>query len=105
MSKQLKLMAEYGGTVLWGVGAADVGPIDPHSLPLTDDLRAAIQRWADAYDRTLDTDYPEDAGFADPSEQEAFEAEGMRLWRELQAQLGRDWSVVYHSRRDGKLHG
>lgn len=104
MSKQLKLMADYGGTVLWGVGAADVGPIDPRTLPLKDELRAAIQRWADAYDRTLNQDYPPDSGFADPSEQEAFEAEGVRLWRELQAQLRPDWRVAYYSDRDGKLY-
>jgi hypothetical protein len=104
MSKQLKVMADYGGTVLWGVGAADVGPIDPRALPLTDDLRAAIRRWADAYDRTLDQDCPPDSGFTDPAEQEAFEQEGMRSWRELQAQLGPDWGVTSDSDRDGTLH-
>jgi hypothetical protein len=103
-SKQLKLMADYGGAVLWGVDAADVGPIDPGSLPLKDDLRAAIRRWAEAYDRTLNQDYPPDSGFADPSEQQAFEEEGMRLWSELRTQLGPDWSVAYYSDRDGKLY-
>lgn len=104
MMKKLKLMADYGGVVLWGVGAADLGPIDPRALPLTDDLRVAIRRWADAYDRTLNQEYPPDSGFADPSEQEAFEEEGMRLWSELQAQLSPDWSVAYFSDRDGKLY-
>ena len=104
MLKRLKLMADYGGTALWGIGAADGGPIDPHELPLTDNLRTAIQRWADAYDRTLNQDYPTDSGFTDPSEQEAFEVEGMRLWRELQAQLEPGWSIAYYSDRDGKLH-
>ena len=73
-------------------------------FPLTDDLRAAIRRWAEAYDRTLNQDYPPDSGFADPSEQEAFEVEGVRLWRELQAQLGPDWGVAYYSDRDSKLY-
>ena len=104
MLKQLKLMADYGGTILWGVGAADVGPIDPCDLPLTDELRSAIQRWADTYDRTLNQDFPPDSGFTNPSEQEAFEEEGMRLWRELQGQLSPGWSVTYFSDRDGKLY-
>jgi hypothetical protein len=104
MSKKLKLMADYGGTVLWGVDAADVGAIDPGILPLTDGLKAAIRAWADAYDRTLNQDYPPVSGFADQAEQETFEQEGMRLWRQLQAQLGPDWSVAYYSDRDGKLY-
>lgn len=99
MPMPLKLTAEYGGAVLrWGVGAADVGPVDPCSPPLTDDLRAALQRWADAYDRILNHSDPPNSGFADPSKPEAFEAEGMRLWRELQAQWGPNWSVASFGR-------
>ena len=103
MANKLKLMAEYGGTVLWGVGADNIGVIDPGALPITNELREAIRAWADAYDRTLDQDYPPDSGFTDLEEEEAFEEEGKRLWRELQSQLGRDWEIIYYSESDHSL--
>jgi hypothetical protein len=97
--RSIKLMAEYGGTVLWGVDAADIGAIDPDHLPLTADLKAALRAWADTYDKTLNQEYPPDSGFASPAEEEAFETEGRRLWRDLQAQLGPEYKVVYKSVR------
>lgn len=39
----------------------------------------------------------------EPAKQEAFEQEGIRLWRQLQAQLGPDWNVAYYSDRDGRM--
>ncbi len=101
---KIKLMAEYGGTVIWGVDANDIGPINPNSLPLKDELRAAIANWAETYDETLSEDSPADSGFASPSEQDAFEQEGIRLWKELQAALGNGWKVVYYSDRDRKFY-
>lgn len=105
MVKSIKLMAEYGNTVLWGVNVEDIGPIDPNELPLTSDLKAALQNWAAAYDATLNQDYPPDSGFASPAEEEAFELESRRLWRALQEELGPDYKVVFQSVRDNQLHG
>ena len=97
-------MAEYGGTVLWGVRAADIGAVDPDNLPLTTELKIALRAWADTYDNTLNQEYPPDSAFASPAEEEAFEVEGRRLWRELQTQLGPDYKVVYKSIRDNRLY-
>lgn len=60
VSKKLKLMAEYGGTVLWGVDAADVGPIDPLALPPVIDVdERAVQGemeflWGEVYRRRVE---------------------------------------------------
>lgn len=104
MVRTIKLMAEYGNTVLWGVDSTDIGAIDPQHLPLTADLKAALRAWAEVYDKTLNQEYPPDSAFASPAEEEAFEVEGRRLWRELQAQLGPDYKVVYKSIQDNRLY-
>jgi hypothetical protein len=99
--KLMRLMADYHCFPLWEYRDGDlVGNSNPDDLPLTSDVKAALHGWAAAYDRTLNREYPPDSGFASPAEGEAFEAEGRRLWRELQSQLGPGWEVVYHSRSD-----
>jgi hypothetical protein len=104
MQKLIKLMPEYGSSPLWEYADGDlVDNPDPESLPLRDGLRTALRRWAEAYDRTRNHDYPPDSGFAGPAEEDAFEIEGRRLWAELQSQLGPDYAVAYYSQRDGKL--
>jgi hypothetical protein len=96
-------MAEYGNTVLWGIDAADIGPIDLDQLPLTVDLKNALRAWAETYDKTLNQEYPPDSGFASPEDEAAFEAEGRRLWKDLQAQLGPEFRVSYYSSREARL--
>jgi hypothetical protein len=103
MIRSIKLMAEYGGTILWSADPSSVGPVELGTLPLTDDLKAAIRNWAAAYDRTLNQDYPPDSGFTTPEEAAAFEAEGRHLWKELQAQLGPEYKVAYYSDREARL--
>jgi hypothetical protein len=103
VGRVIKLMAEYGGTVLWGVEATDIGPINPDDLPLTRELKSALHAWSASYDRTLNQEYPPDSGFANSAEEEAFDAEGRRLWMELQAQLGPEYKVVFYSNRESRL--
>jgi hypothetical protein len=101
MGKRMKLMPDYGCSPLWEYLDGDlVDNPSPDGLPLTDDLKAALHAWAAAYDRTLNQEYPPDSGFASPAEEETFEAEGRRLWRELRSQLGPGWEVVYHGEPD-----
>lgn len=97
-------MPDYGGTVLWSINPDRVGPIDPKSLSLTRELKSALRAWAEAYDRTLNEEYPPESGFANAAEEEAFEMEGRRLWQELQTELGPEYKVVYFSQRDGRLY-
>lgn len=103
MIQRLKLMAEYGGTVLWRGDSTEVGPADPDALPISSGLRLALREWADAYDQTLNQEYPPDSGFSSPEVESDFEIEGRRLWKELQAQLGDEYKVVYFSTREARL--
>jgi len=106
MVQTLKLMADYGGTVLWLMDGDQTGPIEPDSvdaLPIPVDLQKALQQWAAKYDGTLNHKYPPDSGFASTEDEEAFELEGKRLWESLKSALGSDWNVVYFSSSEGRL--
>jgi hypothetical protein len=100
MSSHLKLMSDYHCFPLWGMLEGNVNPDD---LPLSVELKAALHRWADSYDRTLNDDYPPDSGFANPQDEEAFEAEGFRLWHELQRELRGLYEVAYYSQQRSQL--
>ena len=102
MSNRLKLMTDYHCFPLWGDTEEGYNR-DPNDLPLADELKSALHAWAASYDRTLNDDYPPDSGFPSPREEDAFEAEGLRLWQELQAQVGGAYEVVYYSWRLGKI--
>jgi hypothetical protein len=56
---------------------------------------AALQKWALAYDRTLNQEYPPESGFANPAQEQAFVEEGRRLCTELRAQLGAIYKVIF----------
>lgn len=105
MIQRLKLMAEYGGTVLWWVNLTGVGPADPDALPISSGLRVALREWADAYDQTLNQEYPPDSGFSTPEAELDFEIEGRRLWKELQVQLGDEYKVLFFSTSESQLMG
>jgi hypothetical protein len=100
MTRELKLMTDYHCFPLWEPLEDGTRNVSPDELPLSSDLREALREWAAAYDRTLNHDYPPLSGFASPAEEGAFEVEGRRLWKELQAQLGPTYRVVYRSDRD-----
>jgi hypothetical protein len=104
MPRQLKLMADYHCTPVWGTGA-DVGPVPLEELPISGELRRALLAWAKAYDATLNDEYPADSGFASPEAADAFETEGRRLWQALREELGEAYEVLYFSEQDGLQGG
>jgi hypothetical protein len=104
MSKVMKLMADYQCFPLWEYRDGELtGNVNPDDLPLTRELKSALHAWSASYDRTLNQEYPPDSGFASPAEEEAFETEGKRLWKELQAQLGPEYQVSYYSSQEARL--
>ena len=103
MSTTVKLMADYHSSPLWWTEGRE-GNVDIESLPISRQLKAALEAWAQTYDRTLNQDYPPESGFRTPPEASAFDAEGQRLWRALQHELGVAYKVVYFSIRSGRLH-
>lgn len=103
MPKLMKLMADYQCFPLWEALDDGTHNVNPDDLPLTADLKSALRNWSASYDRTLNQEYPPDSGFASPAEEEAFEAEGRRLWKELQAQLDPEYKVAYYSSQQARL--
>jgi hypothetical protein len=51
---------------------------------------------ANAYDQTLDPDYPPDSKFESSEEESAFKAKGRDLASRLQKELGASYAVVSH---------
>ena len=102
MIKSLKMMADYGGMVLWHTGGKDVGPIDPDELPISNDLKRELYSWAEKYDQTLCKNYPPDSGFKSIEEENAFEEEGLRLFNALKTELPETTKVIYYSEKQQK---
>ena len=101
MHRNLKLMADY---YCWPVWDLDDDPtFDPEALPITEDLSIRLRKWADAYDATLNQTYPPEGNFESEDAKQAFierfGAEGEALWRDLRAQLGPNYRVLYYDRR------
>lgn len=96
-------MPDYQCHPLWDVDEPD--NIDPATLPLGDETRRALDAWAARYDRTLNEDDPLASGFASSEDELAFEADGRRLWQQVQQELGPDYRVYYFSQMDSRLEG
>jgi hypothetical protein len=94
--KTIKLMADYYCHPLWHVSADEFGDIDPSDLPLSNELQAALGRWALTYDATLNMEAPQDSGFPSDALEESFKAEGRRLADCLRQELGNQYVVVEH---------
>jgi hypothetical protein len=89
----IKVMADYDTFPLWRSGEGGVVNIDPADLPITQALVQALTQWAQAYDATLDREYPPDSKFPSAAAEAEFHAAGERLARQLSKQLG-VWCLV-----------
>ena len=96
-------MAEYECFPIWEAFDDGTKNVDPDHLPVGSELKVSLRNWAATYDRTLNQDYPPDSGFATPEEEETFEIEGRRLWKELTDNLGPEYKVAYYSAQKLRL--
>lgn len=95
-------MTDYGCYPLWWND--EVGNINPESLPLSNNTIARLYKWAEAYNATLNWQDPIDSpGFPSLEVEEAFEEEGISLWKQLQIELAPNFEVVYFSDRLRKV--
>ena len=94
LKRSLKLMADYGCQPLWENGAARYN-VDPADLPITPDLRDALHAWQQRCDDTLDMETGYNSGFHTSESAAAFNADGERLLRRLQAELGNRFEIVF----------
>ncbi len=102
--KRIKLLAEYGGTVIWNLDPFESYPMELDELPISDELRSRLRDWADEYDSSLNTEDPSSSDVLDEKQTAAFYGKGMKLWIDLKNELGPDYKVFYFSEIDRRLH-
>lgn len=96
MKPVIKLMPKYGCWPLWWESGHPPDNIDARELPLSTETTAALIRWADDYDATLNQEYLPDSAFPSAETEAAFYREGTRLWLRLREELGNGYEVVYY---------
>ncbi|MFB9236576.1 hypothetical protein ACFFWC_13615 [Plantactinospora siamensis] len=98
------MMADYGCFPLWLRRPASSENTDPTSLPISTGLVDGLMAWAQRYDATLDEDDPTASGFPDARSELEFREEGLRLARQLAAELGPRYLVEYYDEGSGAPH-
>lgn len=93
MAIRIKLWADYGSYPIWGVDEID--NIAPEELPLSQETIERLNAWQDAYDRTLNQDYPPLSGFPSLQAELKFKLEAINLWKKLRLELAPDYEVFY----------
>lgn len=92
--RTIRLMADYQCFPLWACAPDEPDNIDPESLPISPELRAALVAWAETFDSALDWNDPGNSPPMSAEDEAAFEAEKRRLAERLRAELGDGWRVV-----------
>lgn len=87
----VRLMSDYCSSGLWAEG----GMIEYSSLNLSENLSKRIYDWVGTYEGWLDWSYPGNSPEPPLEEQEDFDKEGIKIWKQLIAELGDDYEVVY----------
>lgn len=82
----LRLSPEYGCWPTWDDATGD--NLDPAEFGLPQDLTKRIRRWDDAFQATLDHDYPPDSRFPDEAAETVWQAEGEAIFQALTDLLG-----------------
>jgi hypothetical protein len=96
MMKHIKLMADYTCYPLWEAGDSNyTGDFDPGSLPLQKETILRLDNWANVFDDTLVWDDPISSGFKTKEQEDAWDQEGVLLWKKLQQELGADYQVNF----------
>ncbi|BAZ51330.1 hypothetical protein NIES4103_39790 [Nostoc sp. NIES-4103] len=96
-------MADYGCDPLWWADADKIGNIDPARLPLSQESINRLRKWAADYNATLNWQDPANSSDLSAEAEEAFEEEGIKLWKQLQTELAPNYQVVYFSETLGKV--
>jgi hypothetical protein len=88
--KRIVLMCDYGADPLWSGEGGEMLALE--YVPLSDETRAALRRWADEWDALRPSYEPPPP---DDPRMVAHEAEGMRLWKIVREELGSDYLVGF----------
>ena len=100
-TRQLQVLSDYECFPLWRPGSSGVENVDPATLPVSGELAAALLRWAEEFDQTLNQDYPPDSGFPLERDRQDFLQRGRHLAGRLARELGSGYRVTYQG--DGSI--
>ena len=94
--KIIRLALDYFCYPIWhddGDVTNEFGPIDPGTLPISQDLADSLIRWGEWFDRGLNMDDPANSPAMNPEENMAFYAMGEELLVRLRRELGTGFVV------------
>ncbi len=95
MTIKIKLWADYGCYPIWGIDEID--NIAPEELPLSSYTIQRLNTWQEAYDKTLNQEYPPLSNFPNLQAEIDFEREGLMLWEQLRLELAPNYEVFYQT--------
>lgn len=82
---KIRICPDYECPPIWH--DEQIGPIDPHDLPISDELASAFWVWAAEYDATLNRTDPSSSGFSTAEAEHSFDHQGRLLTRQLSIEL------------------
>ncbi|WNZ24528.1 hypothetical protein HJG54_17825 [Leptolyngbya sp. NK1-12] len=95
------MYAEYGCWPIWGIDEIYNGP--PEKFPLRQETIARLNAWQDAYNTAYNSDYPDEwGGFPSQEAHLDWRREGLKLWKQMQQELGAEHDVYYSAYFDGR---
>ena len=95
------MLSDYECFPVWRPGPSSVENLDPAALPVPEELAAALMRWAEAFDATLNRENPADSGFPLERDRQAFLERGRDLAGRLARELELGYRVTYQG--DGSV--
>jgi hypothetical protein len=99
--RQLQVLSDYECFPVWRPGPSSVENVDPATLPVSQELAAALMSWAEEYEATLNQEYPPDSGFPLERDRRDFLQRGRHLAGRLARELGPGYRVTYQG--DGSI--
>jgi hypothetical protein len=94
--RTIKLMTDYECFPLWEISDDVSENLDPCKLPISEELKCALQNWANQYDETLNHQDPLASCFASESAEKLFQEEGEKLFQWLEKELGSTFKILKH---------
>jgi hypothetical protein len=99
--RRLVLFADDGGDLRWWDPGAAGGPVDTHSLPVSDELGLALSRLRKGYERLRGTDDDVEGGFDQLEhtwQRESLDEQAHALWLRARTELGRRFVIGFLGR-------
>lgn len=103
MTKTIKLMSDYQCYPLWAMGNEAPANLAPNTLPLSSETLLGLEKWAAMFDSWMDLEEPASTTEPSATQVATFEAEGIRLWKQLRRELAPTYEVYYKSIMQNRL--